>query len=210
MKKLVLVDGNGLACETWWGSAADVPRRFSAVLADAGDSGAEVVVAWDAGTSWRKVLMPSYKANRPPKPEALLQALRDCRKVSATHVWAEGYEADDVIATLARSANGARVVIISRDKDYAQLVGPTCFVIERSGKVYDAAAVEAKFGVPPNRIRHLLSWAGDATDGLPGVRGYGPKKSVEKALAGEVGDPLTFDLVELVEVPKHLIRRVQC
>lgn len=148
--------------------------------------------------------MPQYKQGRKSKPEALRTALADCRRLARfEHIEAPGFEADDIIATLARAAvaAGDDVLILSQDKDFAQLVGPHCRMIDAAGTITDAAAVEAKFGVPPRLFRYYLSWAGDSSDGLPGVRGIGPKRAVAKALAGEIGDPLCFELCDLATVP---------
>jgi DNA polymerase-1 len=201
----LIVDGNGLACRLWWANPGNVPARFLKTILDTRpESGCAVRVAWDSKEgSWRRDLLPTYKANRGPKPQALVKALEMCRGVYIQSAWdAEappGFEADDLIAAECRRAlaAGAFVVIMSDDKDMAQLVGPKCLWFA-GGKIYNEAAVIAKFGVPPGRIRHLLSWTGDKVDGLPGVPGYGPKRAVPRALAGEIGNQMTYDLTELV------------
>jgi 5'-3' exonuclease len=131
----------------------------------------------------------------------LVAALNECRGIFRD-LEAPTFEADDCIGTEAKAAleRGVFVVVMSDDKDMAQLVGKDCRWLA-GGKLYDEAAVRAKFGVPPDRMRHLLSWTGDAVDGLPGVPGYGPKKAIAKALAGKIGNQLTYDLTELADVP---------
>jgi DNA polymerase I len=205
----LIVDGNGLACRLWWAGAHNVPERFlEAILKVKPNTVGPVRVAWDSKTSWRRELLPTYKAHRPPKPQALLEALEMCRAACADDsLEADNYEADDVIATelAAAFSLGRFVVVMSDDKDMAQLVGPRCVWLA-GGKVHNEGAVKARFGVPPARIRHLLSWMGDKVDGLPGVPGYGPKKSIARALAGEVGNQLTYDLSELALVPKGAMK----
>lgn len=208
MTKL-LVDGNGVAVRTWWASPHDVVPRFKAAIERVvPTSGAEVIVCWDQGPSWRQKLYPQYKANRPPKPEALKKALHECA-LNCGGLIAKGYEADDIIATLARDGQDGVVLVLSDDKDLLQLVAPKRIVIGGNSAIYDhRISVEKKLGVGPERIRHLLSWMGDKADGLPGVLGYGKKKAIAKALAGEIGNQVTYELTELATVPRDLMERV--
>jgi DNA polymerase-1 len=203
----LLVDGNGVVCRAWWASPARVFERFTAAIEGARpSSGAEVTLCWDSPAgSWRRELYARYKAARPPKPKDLTRALAECCASYPDGVAAPGFEADDLIATLARQCTGELVLILTDDKDMAQLVGPQCLTVNSAGNIYGVEAVQAKFGVPPFRIRHLLSWMGDAADGLPGVRGYGPKKAIPPALRGEIGDRMTYDLTELANVPPALM-----
>jgi len=142
-----------------------------------------VVVVFDApGKNFRHELFAEYKANRPRMPDELreqiepLKALIDALGVHQISV--DGVEADDVIATLAAQAERARckVLISSGDKDLAQLVNDRV-VLEDSmqDKRYDAAAVEQKFGVGPDRVGDWLALTGDASDNIPGVEKVGPK-----------------------------------
>lgn len=204
----IIVDANWLVCRTWWSAKDSVPRRFTLVLEKATPKNAEVILAWDdpSGQSWRRDIYPKYKASRASKPKALVDALRTCQQ-SHGGVVAEGMEADDLAATYVRRAlNGDACVLYSPDKDWSQLVGPRVLQFDGSN-VLDEAAVRAKFGVPPDRIRHLLSWMGDKVDGLPGMRGYGRKRAIEAALAGRIGNPLTYELSALADVPDALMRR---
>jgi DNA polymerase-1 len=127
-----------------------------------------------------------YKANRPRMDEDLAVQLPYVRRVCEVFrlpiLELSGYEADDVIATLARQAveQGRKVVVVSGDKDLLQLVDEHVTVLnpgrEGSGStLYDRKAVEEKFGVPPQRVVDVLALVGDAVDNVPGVPGIGDK-----------------------------------
>jgi len=153
-------------------------------------------VAFDESltTSFRNEIFPEYKARRTLPPPELEAQLGRCRRAAAA-LGAETladlrYEADDLIATLlAREPPpaGERAVVVSSDKDLAQLVGPRVELYDYAkGLRYDQAGVEEKMGVPPARVPDLLGLAGDPVDGIPGVPGIGPKTAV--ALMAEHGD----------------------
>ncbi|ROR34280.1 DNA polymerase I [Inmirania thermothiophila] len=140
-------------------------------------------VVFDApGRTFRDDLFERYKAQRPPMPEALAAQveplLEAIEAMGLPLLRVPGVEADDVIGTLARraAARGLDTVISTGDKDMAQLVGPHVTLVNTmTGTVLDAAGVEARFGVPPERIVDLLALMGDASDNIPGVPRWGPK-----------------------------------
>ncbi|MCP4599523.1 MAG: DNA polymerase I [Proteobacteria bacterium] len=142
-----------------------------------------IAAAMDSKTpTFRKEIFPEYKANRPPVPEDLkLQfPLIDELLVGfdLTILQKDRYEADDVIATAASVAKqaGFDVVIVSGDKDLMQLVGPGIVMLDTmKDKIWDAAAVQKKWGVLPNLLGDLLALAGDSSDNIPGVPRVGPK-----------------------------------
>ncbi|CAN0190906.1 unnamed protein product [Ascophyllum nodosum] len=145
-----------------------------------------VAMAFDVGrdTTFRRDMFPPYKAQRKPIPEDLaLQtplARALCEALGCRTFTAPGFEADDVMATLARWARsvGLSVVICSEDKDMCQLVGDRMHVMYRRSNGYGvvgAEEVQAKFGVKPASLPDLFGLAGDASDNIPGVRGIGPK-----------------------------------
>ncbi len=146
-----------------------------------------MAVVFDAkGKTFRDALFEDYKAHRPPMPEALeaqIEPLLEVIRAMGIPVLMEpGVEADDVIATLARMAAeaGWDVVISSGDKDLAQLVDEHVVVVDTmSGRVLDRAGVEAKFGVPPERIVDWLALVGDSADNIPGIPGVGPKTAAK-------------------------------
>jgi DNA polymerase-1 len=138
------------------------------------------------GRTFRHEQYGEYKANRPPMDKDLAAQLPAIRRVCEAFrlpvVEVPGFEADDVIATLARQAvaAGFRVVIVTADKDMLQLVGDAVEVLnpgrEGTGATrLDARAVEEKWGVPPERIVDVLALVGDAVDNVPGVPGIGDK-----------------------------------
>ena len=153
----------------------DCPSEYFAVVFDA------------PGKTFRDEWYPDYKANRPPMPEELREQIeplhRLVRALGFPLLCIPGVEADDVIGTLAERAareHGWRVVISTNDKDMAQLVdGRITLVNTMDGAVLDGAGVEARFGVPPNRIVDYLTLVGDAVDNVPGVPKVGPKTAVK-------------------------------
>jgi 5'-3' exonuclease len=145
-------------------------------------------VAFDhAMTSFRNEIFPAYKAQRDEPPADLEPQFELCKQVTeALGVAAferPAYEADDLLATLAAGLvrRGARVVIVSTDKDLAQLVredGRVSLYDPAERKEVDADGVRARFGVDPRQIPDFLGLMGDAVDNLPGVPGVGAKSAV--------------------------------
>jgi DNA polymerase I len=147
------------------------------------------VCVFDApGPTFRDDWYPEYKAQRSPMPDPLRQQIEPIHEVVRLLGWpvlmVPGIEADDAIGTLARvaAASGHQVLISTGDKDLAQLVGERVTLINTMAKppeVLDAAAVRAKFGVPPARIIDYLSLMGDTVDNVPGVEKVGPKTAAK-------------------------------
>jgi DNA polymerase-1 len=168
---------------------------------------------FDSGQSARHLaIMPTYKERRPAMPSEMVAQIPLIREMlqalSLPIVEVDGYEADDIIATLAREGDskGAQVFIASNDKDFAQLVGPNirCIRSERQGsQMLDAAAVVQHYGVSPSKIIDFLSLTGDAVDGIPGVPGIGEKTAI--ALLNEFGD-LENLLANIMQLPKPRLR----
>ncbi len=138
------------------------------------------------GPTFRDELYPEYKANRDVMPEDLREQIEPVvsmvEAMGVPLLRVGGVEADDVIGTLAEQAaeQGLDTLISTTDKDFAQLVGPRVKLVNWNTKrVMDSAAVEEKFGVPPERIRDYLALAGDSADNIPGVRGVGPKTAAK-------------------------------
>ncbi|HEX4870909.1 MAG TPA: DNA polymerase I [Nevskiaceae bacterium] len=140
------------------------------------------VVFDDSGRSFRNDWYPQYKANRSETP-AELQAqfepiLELIQALGYPLLKIPGVEADDVIGTLARQAEAAgdEVLIVTGDKDMAQLVGPRVHLLDTMrNRRLDPDGVREKFGVPPERIVDYLTLMGDSVDNIPGVPGVGEK-----------------------------------
>ena len=167
-------------------------------------------VVFDApGPTFRHEMFADYKANRPPMPEDLARQIpftRDLsRALGAVVVEIPGVEADDVIGTLAVAAagNGLRAVVVSGDKDLLQVVGDRVVVAPPSDPDarLDAAAVEKKLKVPPERVPDYLGLVGDSVDNIPGVRGIGPTTAA-KLIAAYGGIEDILARVEEIERPR--------
>jgi DNA polymerase-1 len=138
------------------------------------------------GRTFRHEEYQEYKANRPRMDNDLAVQIpyvrRVCEAFRMPILEVAGWEADDVIATLARQAveRGMKVIVVSGDKDLLQLVTEDVLVLNpgREGTgatLYDRAKVEEKFGVPPERVVDILALVGDSVDNIPGVAGIGDK-----------------------------------
>src|SRR5215213_6186737 len=149
-----------------------------------------VVVAWDAGMSGREKTYDLYKAQRKSRPDLLreqwphLMPLVDA--FGYPNVRVEGFEADDVIASLVKQAReeGIEVMVVTGDRDAYQLVGEGVLVMSTSRgitetKIYDVAAVEERYGVPPELITDMMGLRGDTSDNIPGVPGIGEKTATQ-------------------------------
>ncbi|PIW27491.1 MAG: DNA polymerase I, partial [Rhodobacterales bacterium CG15_BIG_FIL_POST_REV_8_21_14_020_59_13] len=146
-----------------------------------------------SGKSFRNDIYPQYKAHRPPAPEDLVpqfSIIRDATRAFGTPcIEMEGFEADDLIATYTRQAEakGAKVTIVSSDKDLMQLVDDRVTLFDTmKNKRIDVAGVIEKFGVGPDKVIEVQSLMGDSSDNVPGIPGIGPKTASQ--LIGEYGD----------------------
>ncbi|MFN3598477.1 MAG: 5'-3' exonuclease H3TH domain-containing protein [Aquificaceae bacterium] len=133
----------------------------------------------------RKSLYREYKAKRPSMPDPLkvqipvIKELTDFLGIKRYEI--EGYEADDIIATLSKKAlqKGFFVKIYSPDKDIMQLISEKLLVINPiTNEVFDRKKVIEKFGVPPELLRDYLALVGDKVDNIEGIKGVGPKTAI--------------------------------
>ena len=152
-----------------------------------------LAVVFDAGNSHREKVYPAYKATREKMPDELRASLPRVRELVAGFndalVELDGYEADDVIGTLAIKARdaGLEAVIVSGDKDLYQLVGPGIHLLNpgRGGRTGVAAEwvdernAREKFGIPATKVVDYLALIGDSSDNIPGARGVGPKTALK-------------------------------
>ncbi len=158
------------------------------------DRPSHFAVIFDASSkSFRNEIYPDYKGHRPETPEDLVPQFPIIREaVRAFNVPClemEGFEADDLIATYARQAEalGAKVTIVSSDKDLMQLVGPLIEMLDtmKNRRINEPEVFE-KFGVGPERVIDVQALAGDSADNVPGVPGIGVKTGA--LLINEYGD----------------------
>tara|TARA_B110000467_G_scaffold164536_1_gene194165 strand:- start:180 stop:2873 length:2694 start_codon:yes stop_codon:yes gene_type:complete len=146
-----------------------------------------------ARKTFRNDIFDQYKANRPPAPEELIPQFSIIREaVKAFNVPCiemDGFEADDLIASYTTLAvnDGAKVTIVSSDKDLMQLVGHNVMMHDpMKNKYIGVSEVREKFGVNPEKVIDVQSLAGDSADNVPGVPGIGIKTAAQ--LITEYGD----------------------
>ncbi len=201
-RELFLIDGNSLAYRAFFalpesigtsdGRPTNAIYGLASMLVKIIDEHhpAGVVVAWDAGMSGREVTYDLYKAQRKPRPDLLREQWPHLMPLveafGYTNVKVEGYEADDVIASLTRRARAEEmaVMVVTGDRDAYQLVGPGVRVMSTSRgitetKIYDTDAVIERYGVSPELITDLMGLRGDTSDNIPGVPGIGEKTATQ-------------------------------
>ncbi|MBM7078135.1 DNA polymerase I [Micromonospora humida] len=236
--RLLLVDGHSLAYRAFFalpvenfstttGQPTNAVYGFTSMLINVlrDEQPTHIVVAFDVSRrSFRTEKYAEYKAGRSETPAdfkgqvSLVKEVLDALRIPV--VEREGYEADDVIATLACQARdqGMQVLISTGDRDAFQLVGEAVTVLyPRKGVSdlarMDPAAIEAKYGVGPQRYRDLAALVGETSDNLPGIPGVGPKTAakwintyggVEGVIAhadeikGKAGDSLRERLADVI------------
>jgi DNA polymerase-1 len=197
-RELVLIDGSSLAYRAFFALPETIAtskgeptnallgfaQMLTRLITEYGTR--PTIVAWDRGYSGRKEEYPEYKAGRASRPDALKEQWPHLEGLAAAfgHLNAsvEGFEADDVIATLAEQAkaDGIKVTIVTGDRDALQLVdeGVTVLATGRGVtdvKEYDSDGVVERYGVTPDLVPDLIGLKGDSSDNLPGVPGIGEK-----------------------------------
>ena len=141
------------------------------------------IMFFDAkGPTFRHEIYSDYKANRPPMPDELSIQIPYIKKVTQGYrlltIEKQGYEADDLIGTAAKkaAANGFKVIIVTADKDFMQLIDDNISMFDPLKNIeIDSEAVKEKTGVYPDRITDIMALTGDASDNVPGVPGIGKK-----------------------------------
>ena len=204
--RLFLIDAYALVYRAWFafanrpltnakGENTSAPFGFASFLQGILDEHRPeyMAVVFDSGRSHREQLYPAYKATREKMPDELRESLPRIEALVAAFgsrvVAVDGWEADDVIGTLAAQAvaRGMEAVIVSGDKDFYQLVGPGVRLLNPGRGGPGAVAPEwvdedkaaDKFGVPPGRVVDFMSLVGDASDNVPGAPGVGPKTALK-------------------------------
>jgi DNA polymerase I len=186
-----------------------------------------LVVCWDGGRSaYRTAVYPGYKAHRSERPaEDPERPFGLCKEFlslcNLQHVERPGWEADDLIARYCQlhrehrlGPRDGEIVIISSDHDLLQLLGPGVTQVKVSSRPpddrWDAERVQSDLGCTPALLPYSMALQGDPGDGVPGMRGVGPKKAVKllEAASGDWGvllDSLSPDNRELVELSHRLV-----
>ncbi|MCX7707163.1 MAG: DNA polymerase I [Anaerolineae bacterium] len=199
---LVLIDGHSLAFRAFHalplnlatpdGELTNAVYGFTSMLLNVlRDYQPEyVAVAFDVGKTFRHEMYEPYKGHRERMPDELRSQVERIKEVvEALNIpifTAEGYEADDVLATLARQAaeKGVNTLIVTGDRDILQVVDDKVRVLT-SGRqfsdtiIYDPATVQEKYGLRPDQLLDLKALVGDKSDNIPGVRGIGEKGATE-------------------------------
>ncbi|MGH3024644.1 MAG: DNA polymerase I [Gaiellaceae bacterium] len=196
--ELFLVDGNNLAYRAYFALPEELAtsdgfptnallgftNMLFKLLADYRPKG--VAVAWDTSPVHRKELSPDYKVERRPMPDLLREQFAHFRPIVEAFGYRnlefEGWEADDVIATLASRADEAAVktCVVSTDRDAFQLCSANvCLMMTPRGvadvHVYTPERVHARYGVTPEQVPDFIGLKGDTSDNIPGVPGIGDK-----------------------------------
>jgi DNA polymerase-1 len=200
--ELFLIDGNSLAYRAFFALPESIAtsdgRPTNAIYGFASmlvkiileHSPGGVVVAWDAGMSGREKEYAEYKAGRRPRPDLLSEQWPHMMPLveafGYVNVKVDGYEADDVIASLVRQAREEKipVMVVSGDRDVYQVVEDGVRVMTTSRgitdtRVYDRDGVVERYGVPPELVTDLIGLRGDTSDNIPGVPGIGDKTAAQ-------------------------------
>jgi DNA polymerase I len=207
--ELFLIDGNSLAYRAFFALPESIATHdgrptnaiyglasmFAKLLID--EDPRAVVVCWDAGWSGRELTYEPYKSERKPRPDLLRDQWPHLMPLAEafgfTNLKVDGYEADDVIASLVKRAReqDIPVMVVSGDRDVYQLVEDGVRVMTTSRgvtdtKIYDRDGVIERYGVPPELVTDLIGLKGDTSDNIPGVPGIGDKTAAQ--LLQEYGD----------------------
>src|SRR6201991_2098696 len=202
--ELFLIDGTSLAYRAFFAlpesiaTSTGVPTNaifgFASmlvkILTDYGPQ--STVVVWDAGSSGRKEVYSEYKAGRSTRPDLLKEQWPHLDPLVSAfgyrNLSVEGYEADDVIASLAELAKRQdppiEVMVVTGDRDAYQLVDEQVRIMTTSRgitdtRVYDRQGVIDRYGIPPELVPDFIGLKGDTSDNIPGVPGIGDKTAAD-------------------------------
>jgi DNA polymerase-1 len=203
-KTLVLIDGHALAYRVFYalpmesfttrgGEPTNATYGFARTLLDlitADNPPTYLAVSFDRGVTFRDQMYPAYKGTRDKMPSELgiqIERIRQLLDAFNTPVLeADGYEADDVLGTVARMAagQGVETLVVTGDRDLLQLVDQNTRVQLPSrhlgeAQIYDVEAVRAQYGLEPAQIVDLKALTGDKSDNIPGVVGVGEKTATQ-------------------------------
>ncbi|MCX5665605.1 MAG: DNA polymerase I [Candidatus Omnitrophica bacterium] len=204
-KRLFLIDGNSFCYRAFYairslsnskGQPTNAVYGFNSMLGKIikDEKPDMLAVAFDLkGPTFRHKKFDEYKIHRKPMPDDLVSQMSYIKQlVQALNIplyEMQGYEADDLLATLAKKAEDKDIetFIVTGDKDALQLVDShiKVYSTHKEGLIYDAHKVKEIYGVGPDKVTDIMALMGDATDNIPGVKGIGEKSAIE--LIGEFG-----------------------
>lgn len=200
-----LTDSSGLALNAVYGFIRMLLKLIKEERPD------YIAVAFDTpAPTFRHDLYDLYKANRAEQPEEMRHQIPLIKQVvEAFNIpifEMDGYEADDLLATLATQAvsHGVTAIIVTSDKDMLQLITDDIKVFNphNESKMLDAKAVKERFGVGPEQMRDLMAMAGDSSDNIPGVPGIGPKTARDLLIEYGTLDGV-YEHVDEIKGPKR-------
>ncbi len=169
-----------------------------------------ISMLWDAkGPTFRHEIYEQYKANRPPMPDDLSVQIPYIRDVvdalGLPQLEKEGFEADDLVATIVKKLPDIDILIVTGDKDLSQLLSPRVSIWDPMKDEYtDLAKFKKDFGIEPAQLLDVMALAGDTADNIPGVPGIGPKTALK--LIKEFGS-LQKLLKNIDNMPKTKLRQ---
>jgi DNA polymerase-1 len=203
-EELFLIDGNSLAYRAFFAlpesiaTSTGVPTNaifgFASMLVKilTDYEPRATIVVWDAGDTGRRDIYPEYKAQRSSRPDLLKEQWPHLEPLVAAfgyrNLRVDGYEADDVIASIAQRASHADppipVMVVTGDRDAYQLVGDGVRIMTTSRgvtdtRVYDREAVIDRYGIAPELVPDFIGLKGDTSDNIPGVPGIGEKTAAD-------------------------------
>jgi len=202
MEKLFIIDSYAFLFKNYYalpklvtssGEEVGALYGFIRLIFKIKEKGNYIVACYDSGKSFRREISKAYKANRKKMDDALLKQIEKSRDVldllGIKSISKEGFEADDIIATIANRAvdEGFEAIIVGADKDLMQIISDRIHMWDgKSDEYFDSEYVVKKYGVPPNKIFSYLVMVGDSSDNIKGVSGVGPKTAAR--LINEYGD----------------------
>jgi DNA polymerase I len=227
-KRLFLIDGNSFCYRAYYaikglanskGFPTNAIYGFLVMLKKiiAAESPDFIAVAFDLkGPTFRHEKYQDYKAHRKPMPDDLAVQIPFIKKLIKAYnipiYEKQGFEADDIIGTIAQRATEKKMTtfIVTGDKDALQLVSETTRVYSthKEGLIYDQEKVRERYGVGPERITDIMALMGDASDNIPGVPGIGEKTAIELIASFKTLDNLIQNIDTLKsQAKKNIIKQ---
>lgn len=213
---VVIIDGNQLACRCYFsldvltsktGQRTETIYGFLSslrkIVRTYKDDSTTFFVAWDGGNNRRKSIFPDYKSGRKKFEYAFYEQLNEIRKI-ITYLGIKQYhlqevEADDIIGTLTVKSRkkGQKVLIVSSDHDFEQLISRHVKILHPLGKniIKDEQYVLDNYGIRPDRLLEIMAITGDSTDNIPGIESVGDKTAVKLILANGSLDKMISNVV---------------